>query len=149
MTTSKRNISFCRTLAARVLPWLVAACLGACATPEPQSTSVAEMLQHPAEHSLVVGLRDYDDGSFEAAERALRESLSQGLRDPRDSAVAYKYLAFIACAFNRLTECEADFHAAFAADPNFQLTAAEIGHPVWGPVYQKVAASSHASQKPN
>lgn len=125
-----------------------AVCLGGCATPEPASVSVAALVQQPAEHALVTGLRDYEDGSFEAAERAFRDALSRGLRDPRDTAVAYKHLAFIACAFNRLAECEADFRAAFAADPNFQLSAAEIGHPIWGPVYRKVAASVRAAQKP-
>jgi hypothetical protein len=54
--------------------------------------------------------------------------------------VAYKHLAFIACAFNRPAECEADFRSAFAADPGFRLTDAEIGHPIWGPVYRRVAA---------
>jgi len=124
-------------------------CLGGCAAPEPATVSVAQLVQRPAEHALVVGMRDYEDGAFEPAERAFRDALSRGLRDPRDSAVAYKYLAFIACAFNRLAECEGDFRAAFAADPKFRLTEAEIGHPIWGPVYRKVAASPRPAQKPD
>lgn len=134
-------------------PALLAAMAGTllqgCAAPEPASVSVAQLLQRPAEHALAGGLRNYEDGAFEAAEHSFHEALSQGLRDPRDTAVAYKHLAFIACAFNRLTECEANFRAAFAADPNFQLSAAEIGHPIWGPVYRKVASSAHAGQKAN
>jgi len=149
MNDCQHTNSFLRSVRTPLLTALLAACLGACATPEPATVSVTELLQHPAEHSLVIGLRDYDDGAFDAAEKALRQSIAQGLRDPRDTAVAYKYLAFIACAFNRLTECEADFRAAFAADPNFQLSAAEIGHPIWGPVYRKVAASSHGAQNTN
>ncbi|HYB50612.1 MAG TPA: TssQ family T6SS-associated lipoprotein [Burkholderiaceae bacterium] len=148
MNSHQRKVSLMH-LVRRLLPAAVATCLGACATPEPTTVSVAELLQHKAEHSLVVGLRDYDDGAFEAAERALHAAISEGLRDPRDTAVAYKYLAFIACAFNRLGECESDFRSAFTADPNFRLSAAEVGHPIWGPVYQKVAASANAQQKPN
>jgi len=132
-----------------LLPALLVACVGACATPEPTSVSVAELMQRPAEHALVAGLRNYEDGAFVAAERDLRDALSKGLRDPRDTAVAYKHLAFIACAFNRLSECEANFRAAFAADPDFRLSAAEIGHPIWGPVYRQVAASARAQQKSN
>ena len=128
---------------------LLATCLGACATSEPATVSVAELLQHPAEHALASGLRSYEDGAFDAADHALRDALAKGLRDPRDIAVARKYLAFIACAFNRLSECEANFRAAFTADPNFQLSAAEIGHPVWGPVYRQVYASMHGAPKPN
>jgi len=72
-------------------------------------------------------------------EQALRTALLQGLRDRRDTAVAHKYLAFIACAFNRLPECERQFRNALAVDPGFVLTDAEIGHPIWGPVYRRVA----------
>ncbi len=136
-------------LAGALFLTLLAACLGACATPEPPTVSVAELLQRPAERALANGLRSYDDGAFDAADHALHEALSKGLRDARDVAVAHKYLAFIACAFNRLSECEANFRDAFTADPNFQLSAAEIGHPVWGPVYRRVWASVHGSSKPN
>jgi Tfp pilus assembly protein PilF len=133
-----------------VLPIAIAcAALAGCAAPEPASVSVAQLVQRPAEHALVAGLRDYENGAFEPAEHAFRDALSLGLRDARDSAVAYKYLAFIACAFNRLAECEGDFRAAFAADPNFRLTEAEIGHPIWGPVYRKVAASQRPAPKPD
>ena len=142
--TSIRSL---RTLVGRSA--IAVACLGGCAAPEPASVSVAQLVQRPAEHALVAGLRDYENGVFEPAEHAFRDALSLGLRDPRDSAVAYKYLAFIACAFNRLAECEGDFRAAFTADPNFRLTEAEVGHPIWGPVYRKVAASARAAQKPD
>ena len=30
--------------------------------------------------------------------------------------------------------------SAFAADPRFALNEKEIGHPVWGPVYRRIAA---------
>ena len=30
---------------------------------------------------------------------------------------------------------------AFAADPDFSLNDKEIGHPIWGPVYRRVAAA--------
>ncbi len=127
---------------------LACALLGACAAPAPTSVSIAELVQHPGEHALVDGLRNYEDGAFERATRNFQEALAHGLQDPRDTAVAHKNLAFIACAFNRPVECEADFRAAFAADPGFRLSDAEIGHPIWGPVYRRVAASIAAPARP-
>lgn len=110
--------------------------------PPPATDSVVLLLQLPAERALIGGLRLYDEGAFDRAEQALRTALLQGLRDRRDTAVAHKYLAFIACAFNRLPECERQFRNAFAVDPGFVLTDAEIGHPIWGPVYRRVAGQA-------
>lgn len=121
--------------------------LGGCANPPPKSVSIAELVQRPGERSLVDGLRNYENGAFEAAERDFSAALSSGLQDQRDKAVAHKHLAFIACAFNRIAECESHFRAAFAADAGFRLSEAEIGHPVWGPVYRRVAASQPPAAK--
>jgi Tfp pilus assembly protein PilF len=115
--------------------------LAACETAPPPTVSVAALAQRPGEHALLEGLRNYESGAFEQAEGNFRAALSQGLQDRRDTAIAFKHLAFIACAFNRLNECESNFRSAFAADPNFRLSDAEIGHPIWGPVYRRVAAA--------
>ncbi len=115
-----------------------------CATPpqlapQPPTESIVLLYQRAPERALLNGLRLYEDGAFDSAEQAFRAALMQGLRDRRDAAVAHKFLAFIACAFNRLAECEQRFRDALAVDPNFALSDAEIGHPIWGPVYRKVA----------
>ena len=89
-------------------------------------------------------MRLYEDGSFERAENAVRSALAQGLHDARDTAVAHKYLAFLACAFNRLAECEQQFREAFVADGSFTLTDVEVGHPIWGPIYRRVVAAQPA-----
>jgi hypothetical protein len=107
--------------------------------PPPPTESIALLYARPAERALVNGLRAYEEGAFERAEQSFRTAVLQSLRDPRDAAVAHKYLAFIACAFNRIGECEQQFKRAFGADPRFLLTDAEIGHPIWGPVYRRVA----------
>jgi hypothetical protein len=105
------------------------------------TTSIAALYLQPAERALVDGIRLYEEAAFDRAEAALRQALGKGLTDPRDRAVAYKYIAFIACAFNRIAECEESFQGAFAADPKFALGDKEVGHPVWGPVYRRVAAA--------
>ncbi|SPJ18298.1 exported hypothetical protein [Burkholderiales bacterium] len=142
-------LPFRSTAAVALLAAIASQSLGGCASPPPPTVSVAQLMQRPGERALVDGLRKYDDGAFEPAERHFRAALRHGLQDPRDTAVAYKYLAFIACAFDRPAECDADFRAAFAADPNFRLSDSEIGHPIWGPVYRRVAASLQSQQKSN
>jgi Tfp pilus assembly protein PilF len=129
-------------------PWplaaalLLAGCQSMSPPPIPPATeSMAQLYARPAERALINGLRAYEEGAFERAEQSFRTAVLQNLRDRRDLAVAHKYLAFIACAFNRISECEREFRNAFGADPNFVLTDAEIGHPVWGPVYRRVASS--------
>ena len=108
--------------------------------PPPPSISIARLYEQPAERSFINGMRFYEDGQYERAEVMFRRALADGLRDSNDMAAANKHLAFIACAYSRPTECEAAFRAAFSADPTFRLTDAEVGHPLWGPVYKRVAA---------
>lgn len=143
VASAKRILPPCRwkgTAAVLLATLLVAAC----DTPEPRRESVATLLQHPAEHAFVDGLRNYENAAFEISERDFTQALHEGLQAPHDTAIAHKHLAFIACAFNRIAECEDHFRSAFAAEPGFALSDAEIGHPVWGPVYRRVAAAMAA-----
>src|SRR5512141_1501824 len=129
---------------ARVLPLLpiaAAALLSACASAPPPpvaspTISIARLYEQPAERSFLNAMRYYEEGQHERAEALFRRALSDGLKDSNDVAMDYKHLAFIACAYNRPGECEENFRAAFAADPGFRLTDAEVGHPIWGPVYR-------------
>jgi Tfp pilus assembly protein PilF len=134
--------------------WLACATfgLGACETtappPAPPATqSIVALYQKPAERALINGVRQYEEGAFERAEISLRSALAQGLADARDAAVAHKYLAFLACAFNRLAECEQRFRDALASDPAFTLTDVEVGHPIWGPIYRRVVGANAGVKK--
>jgi len=120
---------------------LLAGCQSLPPPAPPASESIALLYARAAERALVNGLRAYEEGAFERAAQSFRTAILQNLRDRRDLATAHKHLAFIACAFGRLDECEREFRSAFAADPNFVLTDAEIGHPIWGPVYRRVASA--------
>lgn len=115
---------------------LLAGCAVPPPTPAPQG--LAELMEQPAERALFEGIRAYDDGQYPQAEAALRKALGAGLRSGRDQASAHKLLAFITCTSQRVAACEAAFRAARAADPGFALTRSEAGHPVWGPVYQRL-----------
>lgn len=127
---------------------LTAACATTPPPPPPPTVSIARLYEQPAERSFLNAMRLYEDGQHERSETLFRRSLAEGLKDRHDVAMANKHLAFIACAYNRPGECEAAFRAAFAADPGFQLTDAEVGHPIWGPVYKRVAAEE-ASTRPS
>jgi Tfp pilus assembly protein PilF len=131
---------------------VVALALAGCATPPAQPpaaapvVSMASLYEQPAERSLVNGLRAYEEGAFDRADTNLKRALREGLASAHDVAVANKYLAFIACAFNRISACEQHFRDAFRAEPQFVLTEKEVGHPIWGPVYKRVRAGVGAAK---
>ena len=102
-----------------------------------------ELLQ-PSKGSatLATGLREYEEGGYAEAARNLQGAIDLGLHD-RERARAHKHLAFIHCASNRERACREEFRKALAIDPGLELTPAEAGHPVWGPLFitLKVAPS--------
>lgn len=91
------------------------------------------------EARLKSGITQYEAGNYAQAQRSLQGSLNEGLASRTDQARAYKYLAFIYCVTDRAAQCRQEFNNAFTADPKFSLTAAEAGHPSWGPIYRSVA----------
>ena len=115
------------------------ALLAACDTvpQQQQSVGLTDLSERPAERALMGAMRAYDDADYPAVERQANEAMKLGLRSNRDIATAHKLRAFVYCTSNRLAACADEFRAARAADPNFALSKAEAGHPVWGPVYQK------------
>ena len=107
--------------------------------PEPKEPEAAAPAPKGADE-LRAALRSYEDGDYKSAERQFQAALDQGLPTALDQATARKHLAFMACVSKRTTACRAEFRKAFAADPLFDLTPAEAGHPTWGPVFRSVKA---------
>lgn len=135
-----------RLVVSRHAGWLLAAtlCLGptltGCANMnqgQKPTVGITDLSTRPAESALLQGLRAYDDGQYADAETQLKASLAAGLTSPHDQAAAHKTLAFIYCTSNRESACADEFLAAKQADPNFALSKAEAGHPLWGPVYRR------------
>jgi Tfp pilus assembly protein PilF len=110
--------------------------LAACAVPG--EGGVSAVLEKPAERALLQGLRAYEDANYADAQKELARALALGLASAKDRAMAHKHLAFIHCTSQRPVPCEEAFKQARAADPQFELSKAEAGHPMWGPVYRKV-----------
>ena len=124
----------------RVAGVLLCACLAACVQPPPAppAPGLLDVAERPAEKALLAGIRAYDDAQYTVAETQLGDAINAGLVSPKDKAAAHKHLAFIYCTSNRVRECEAAFRSALQADPAFALTKSEQGHPLWGPVFQRV-----------
>jgi Tfp pilus assembly protein PilF len=104
----------------------------------PTRRGAPEPVVSPAQRALQAGVRAYDDGQYASAEQQLQQALQLGLVTPKDRVAAHKHLAFIYCTSRRTTECESQFRAARRADPAFTLSRSEAGHPLWGPVWQRV-----------
>ena len=84
--------------------------------------------------SLSAGLREYENGEYADAARELQAAIDLGLTD-RERANAHKHLAFIHCSSGRERACREEFRKALAVNADLELTAAEAGHPVWGPIF--------------
>lgn len=85
---------------------------------------------------LASGIKIYEDGDYPAALVALNDAEDMGLRDKHDQVLVHKYLAFIHCVSGREKQCHEEFREALELDPTFDLTPAEAGHPIWGPVFR-------------
>jgi Tfp pilus assembly protein PilF len=89
--------------------------------------------------ALATGLKQYEEGLFDESARNLQGAIDLGL-PVKDRAAAHKHLAFIHCSVNRERQCRDEFRRALALDPKLDLTAAEAGHPVWGPIFRSLKA---------
>ena len=101
--------------------------------------SFSRAFHRNGEPALAAGMHKYDNGEYAAAEKDLQTALKLGLWDS-DRVRAHKYLAFINCASGRTDRCSREFRLALDIDPQMQLTAAEAGHPIWGPVFRSIKA---------
>ena len=134
----------------RLLPFILAAAAlaaAACqqfplietAKPQPAAPQITEeMLRERAKEQLSSGVKQYDAGDFESAVKNLTAALDHGLLSKVDQSRARKYLAFSHCVSGRELQCRDEFRKAFEINPDFALSAAEDGHPIWGPIYRNV-----------
>jgi Tfp pilus assembly protein PilF len=91
-----------------------------------------------AQQELQGGIASYENGNYKLASRQLQSALNLGLESRSSQARAHKYLAFMHCVGGRQSQCRDEFRKALEADPAFDLSPAEAGHPTWGPVFRKL-----------
>jgi tetratricopeptide (TPR) repeat protein len=109
------------------------------ATPKPAAPQITEaMLRERAREQLAAGVKQYESGEYDAALKSLQGALDHGLLSKQEQSIARKNLAFVHCVSNREAACRDEFRKAFEIYPDFALSAAEDGHPIWGPVYRNV-----------
>jgi hypothetical protein len=92
----------------------------------------------PGAVALNDGVAAFQKGEYRRAEAKLAESQKLGLNYSDEQQRAYKTQAFLYCVTKRTALCEKSFQSAFNINSAFELTRAERGHPVWGPVFAKV-----------
>ena len=114
--------------------------------PAAQPVQVPQALPDKGLPDLQAGVSSYEDGDYKQSAKQLQSALAQGL-DGRGQARARKYLAFMHCVGGRTNQCRDEFRKALEADPGFDLTPAEAGHPTWGPVYRKVKSTMRPVRK--
>ena len=89
------------------------------------------------DRALAAGIGAYDRGEYGLATRLLTPLVNDGALDAEQQLRALKTLAFSQCSTNAITLCRQTFERAFRADPRFELAAAERGHPIWGPQFER------------
>lgn len=104
----------------------------------PPPPAVAASAVSPGAAALRDGTAAFSQGEYKRAEARLLESQKLGLNQISEQLQAHKTKAFLYCVTRRSALCEKSFTEAFATDKGFELTRAERGHPVWGPVFAKV-----------
>jgi hypothetical protein len=110
------------------------------ATPPPPDPTVV------AQRELEEAVAIYDKGDFNAAiERLGSPAIAAG--DTPIRVAAHKYSAFSYCVTRRTSLCRTQFEAALKLDPAFELSPAERGHPLWGPVFERVKKAQSAPAK--
>ena len=119
---------------------------------KPASPQITETtLRDRAREQLATGLKQYEAGDYDNALKSLSASLDHGLLTKVEQSNARKHLAFVHCVSNREAACRDEFRKAFEINSDFSLSAAEDGHPIWGPIYRNVRtqliAEREAEQK--
>lgn len=95
-----------------------------------------------AKRYLEKGVSEYEAGNYVNAKNALQGVLANQYATQNEKLWANKYLAFIYCVSGDQKLCRDHFRDALKIKPNFELTAAETGHPMWGPVFRSVKDAS-------
>ena len=116
--------------------------LGGCATS--CGDGDVRLFRTTTEFMVNNGIRNYEDGNYSASQSILQSLVANKDATKSEKILAYKYLAFIHCVSStesrelRERMCRDSFKKAFELNPHFDLSPAEAGHPVWGPIFSSV-----------
>jgi Tfp pilus assembly protein PilF len=106
----------------------------------------AKVFESKADQTLSAGIDAYGEGKYPDAVKNLQSALDQGL-SVSDQVKAHKYLAFTHCVSGKERLCREEFRKALDINPNLELEPAEVGHPLWGPVFRAVKTRKPDTRK--
>ncbi len=119
----------------------------ACSSGPVRDIGLDKLSPRKAEQELSSGLKSYENGQYPLAAKHLQNALNDELTFKSDRVTAHKYLAFVYCVSDRKKQCRAEFEEALEINSDFELSSAEAGHPLWGPVYREVKAEQRQKKK--
>lgn len=129
------------------MAFCMALCVSACSAPITRDSGLDRLALRKAERDLSAGIRAYENGDYKTAPSLLQSALDAGLILDSDEVAAHKYLAFMHCAQSREKPCRDEFRKALQLNPEFELSPAESGHPLWGPVFRSIKAETRRPKK--
>lgn len=90
--------------------------------------------------ALQDGINLFNNGDYNGAIKRLSTAseIWAGGVEQAIQLEALKYTAFSYCVTSRQTLCKAQFEKALKLNPAFDLAPGEKGHPLWGPIFDRV-----------
>ncbi|TXT34757.1 MAG: hypothetical protein FD135_5226, partial [Comamonadaceae bacterium] len=101
---------------------------------EPSAETAPQERSQQIQTQLNKAKKLYEAGTYNEAMQEYLMAIDSGLLSVPQQLEARKYLAFIHCVNSRLPLCTEQFQKAFVISEQFDLSPAEAGHPIWGPV---------------
>jgi len=126
-----------RWIAAVLASLLLVGC-GVVGTCEDGSGGIRLFGDSVAKRYLAKGVGEYEAGNYTNAKIAFLGVLENKYATRYELLLANKYMAFIHCVSGDQKLCSEDFKNVLAINPDFELSAAEAGHPLWGPVFSSL-----------
>lgn len=120
--------------------------MAGCSSGPARDIGLDKIAPRKAEQELAAGLKSYENGQYQQAMKHIQAALNNDLAFKSDRITAYKYLAFIHCASDRKKQCRAAFKDALEINPEMELTPAEAGHPIWGPIFRDAQAEQRTKK---
>lgn len=131
-----------RWIVAGLASLLLAGCGSVVGTCEDGSGGIRLFGDSVAKRYLAKGISEYEAGNYVNAKNALQGVLENQYATRYETLSAHKYLAFIYCVSGDQNQCQRHFRNALKINPDFELSAAEAGHPLWGAVFRSVKGAS-------
>lgn len=130
-----------RRMLAGLIPLLLVGCGSLVTTCDDGRGGIRLFGKSEARYQMDKGIKDYEEGNYISSMNALQRVLEIELAQQDERLVSSKYLAFIHCISGRENLCREYFGKVLEINPEFELSPAEAGHPLWGPVFTSVRDS--------